>query len=249
MNTRNQQGKVALVTGSSKNIGRAIAVALARQGCNIVVHSAQNRQGAEASLKLVQAEGAQGLISLGDLSDSAQLERIFSEIKEHFGRLDILVNNAAVRPELPFAEMTYADWRQVMSVNVDAVFQTTHAALELLQQSGQATIINIGGLTAHTGAANRVHVITSKSAIVGFTRGLAHELSPQGIMVNCVSPGLIDTVRDENNRPQHHASRSNLVNRRGRPEEVAEAVAYLCSESGRYITGQTIHVNGGAYLS
>ena len=137
-----------------------------------------------------------------------------------------------------------------MGVCLDSVFLTTRAALVHLQASPQASIINIGGLTGHTGAANRSHVITAKAGIAGFTRALAHELSPQGITVNCVVPGLIETIRDEKTGvPYHHTTRTNLLGRRGRPEEVADTVVFLSGPTARYITGQAIHVNGGAFLA
>lgn len=240
--------RVVLVTGASRNIGRAIACALAEAGADVVVHAAQDQQAASETVQLVEQAGAKALLVMGDLSDPATAPRIIKEIISRFGRLDMLVNNAAVRPETSFAEMTYADWRQVMSVCLDAAFLTTHAALDYLQQSDRACIINIGGLTGHTGAANRVHVIAAKSGIVGFTKALAHELTAQGITVNCISPGLIDTLRADGTSPHHHASIKNLVGRRGQPQEVAAMVVYLCSTPARYITGQTIHVNGGAYL-
>ncbi|MDG2091482.1 MAG: 3-oxoacyl-ACP reductase FabG [Gammaproteobacteria bacterium] len=241
--------KIALVTGSSRNIGRAIARALAENGSHVVIHAAHDQEAAEDTLSQVESCGMQGMITLGDLADPQTAPRIIKEVLDKFGRLDTLVNNAAIRPESPFSELSFAEWRRVMSVCLDAVFLTTHAALLALQESTEASIINIGGLTAHTGAANRAHVISAKAGVVGFTKALAHELSPEGITVNCVSPGLIETVRDETNKPQHHATRTNLVNRRGQPEEIAEAVAFLAGPSGRYITGQTLHINGGAYLA
>jgi len=244
------QGRVALVTGASRNIGRAIACALARDGANVAIHAAHDREAAEETARLVRACGTKAFVTMGDLSEPDTPRRIISNVSSEFGRLDILVNNAAIRPETPFAEMTYQDWRSVMGVCLDAVFLTSHAALEHLVKSDRGCIINIGGLTGHTGAAHRAHVITAKAGIVGFTKALAHELSNQGITVNCVSPGLIDTVRNSNDGkpPAHHATTNNLVKRRGKPEEVADAIAFLCSKQARYITGQTLHVNGGAFL-
>ncbi len=231
--------RVALVTGASRNIGRAIADALASKGNHVVVHAAQDKTEAEQTLKQIESYGVNGIVVLGDLSDP--------DI-DKFGRLDILVNNAAFRPESPIAEISYAEWRKVMGVCLDAVFLMSQAALEPLRKSGQGSIINIGGLTAHTGASNRAHVVSAKAGVVGFTKALAHELSAEGITVNCVAPGLIETVREQNNKPHHHATRTNLLGRRGQPEEIAEAIVFLTGPSARYITGQTIHINGGAYL-
>ncbi|MBT5030787.1 MAG: 3-oxoacyl-ACP reductase FabG [Proteobacteria bacterium] len=243
--------QVALVTGSSRNIGRAIACALASNGAHIAVHAANDRVAAEETARLVEEcgvkAGVKAIVTIGDLTDPDNAPRIINEVISEFGRLDTLVNNAAIRPESPFAEMAFSEWRQVMSVCLDAVFLTTQACLTHLRESKQASIINIGGMTGHTGAVNRAHVVTVKAGIVGFTKALAHELSPQGITVNCVAPGLIDTVRVAKD-PSHRATSTNPLGRRGSPKEVADAVAFLSGPSARYITGQTLHVNGGAFL-
>ncbi|MCD2185304.1 SDR family NAD(P)-dependent oxidoreductase [Rhizobium sp. GN54] len=245
------QGRAALVTGASRNIGRAIAVALAGRGADIVVHVANDTTAGGETVAAVEALGRRAVLVSGDLSDPDVAVRVVREAAGAFGRLDVVVNNAAIRPEGAFAEITYADWRKVMGVALDAVFLVSQAALPHLEQSDQAAIVNLGGLTGHTGAAHRAHVITAKAGVVGLTKAMAHELSPKGITVNCVAPGLIDTVRIGNDgaAPRHHGNRKNLVGRHGRPEEVAEAVAYLAGTGGRYVTGETLHVNGGAYLS
>lgn len=248
-------GQVALVTGSSRNIGRSIACALASKGAHIAVHAANDRAAAEQTASLVEQcavkagvkERVKVLVTMGDLTDPDNAPRIINEIISEFGRLDTLVNNVAIRPESSFAEMAFSEWRQVISVCLDAAFLTTQAGLVHLRKSEQASIISIGGMTGHTGAKNRAHVITAKAGIAGFTRALAHELSPQGITVNCVAPGLIDTVRVENT-PSHRATRANPLGRHGKPEEVADAVAFLSGPGARYITGQTLHINGGAFL-
>jgi 3-oxoacyl-[acyl-carrier protein] reductase len=176
---------------------------------------------------------------------------MMAAVAQRFGRLDILVNNAAVRREAPFAQLTSDEWRATLAVCVDGAFHCTQAALPLLEKSDAGAIVNIGGLTAHTGASMRAHVVTAKAAIGGLTRALAHELAPLGITVNCVSPGLVDTVRDGRSaspQPAHHGHRDALLGRRGRPDEIASAVVWLAGPGGRFTTGQTIHVNGGAYL-
>lgn len=250
MPTEDLNGRVALVTGASRNIGRAIAVALAGRGANVAVHVASDTDSGRETVAAVEALGRKAVLVSGDLSDPETVRRVVADATSAFGRLDILVNNAAIRPEVPFEKITYEEWRQVMGIALDAVFLVSQAALPHLAGSDQAAIVNIGGLTGHTGAAHRAHVIAAKAGVVGLTKAMAHELSPKGVTVNCVSPGLIETVRVANDgkAPKHHDSRTNLVGRRGRPEEVAEAVAYLCGGNARYITGETLHVNGGAYL-
>jgi 3-oxoacyl-[acyl-carrier protein] reductase len=167
-----------------------------------------------------------------------------------FGRIDILVNNAALRREKPFAEMEYSDWRAILDVTLDGAFHCAKACLPALRKSGAGTIVNIGGLSAHTGAKDRAHVVTAKAGIVGFTRALAHDLAADGITVNCVVPGLIGTPRPKGQpEPAHHRTHGTIRGERGRPEDIAAAVRFLCSPSARYITGQAIHSNGGAYFS
>jgi len=172
-------------------------------------------------------------------------------IAHEWGRLDVLVNNAAIRREAGLAALSADDWHDTLRVVLDGAFFCTQASLPLLKASKQAAIVNIGGLTAHTGATDRVHVVTAKAGLVGMTRALAHDLAAHNITVNCVAPGLIDTVRQASSAsaaPRHHATHSALLGRRGLPREVAQAVVYLAGDAARFITGQVLHVNGGAYL-
>lgn len=251
MSERKLAGKVALVTGASRNIGREIAVALGQAGASVVVHAARDRTAVDETVAAVEAAGGRATGATADLCDPASAATIVAAAQTAFGRLDILVNNAAIRPEARIDDLTYENWRQVMAVNLDSAFLMTKAALPLLRSSDAGVICNIGGLTAHTGAPHRAHVIAAKAGLVGLTKALAHELSPEGITVNCVSPGLIATQRAASGggTPKHHETRTNLVGRRGLPEEIAAAVLYLCGPDARYVTGETLHVNGGAYLS
>jgi 3-oxoacyl-[acyl-carrier protein] reductase len=167
-----------------------------------------------------------------------------------FGRIDILVNNAALRREKAFAEMDYAEWREILDVTLDGTFHCIKACLPALQKRGAGTIVNIGGLSAHTGARNRAHVVTAKAGIVGFTRALANDLASDGITVNCVVPGLIGTPRpNDKPEPAHHLTHNTITGARGKPEDVAAMVRFLSGPAARYITGQAIHANGGAYMS
>lgn len=245
------QGRVALVTGASRNIGRAIAVALASRGANIAVHVGQDHAAGEETAAAVRAAGGEAHVLSGDLSNPDIARSVVANAAGQFGRLDMVINNAAIRPEAPFAELTYENWRKVMGIALDAVFLVSQAALPHLKASDMASVVNIGGLTGHTGATERAHVITAKAGLVGLTKAMAHELSPLGITINCVSPGLIQTARlgAAAHAPKHHDTRTNLVGHRGTPEDVAEAVAFLCGPASRYITGETLHVNGGAYLA
>ena len=242
-------GKVAIVTGAGRNIGRAIALALADGGASVVVNARSNRTGAEAVVREIEAAGTKGLVHIGDVADATDVQVMADAALKRFGRLDILVNNAALRREKSFAEMSYAEWREILDVTLDGAFHCTKACLPALRKSGAGAIVNIGGLSAHTGAANRAHVVTAKAGIVGFTRALAHDLASDGITVNCVVPGLIGTTRPKDKpEPTHHSTHRTITGERGRPEDVAAAVRFLCGPGARYITGQAIHANGGAYL-
>jgi 3-oxoacyl-[acyl-carrier protein] reductase len=242
-------GKVAIVTGAGRNIGRAIALALAQDGASIVVNARSNRAEAEAVAREIEAKGGKALVHIGDVADAAAVQAMADATTKQFDRIDILVNNAALRREKPFAEMSYADWREIMDVTLDGTFHCVKACLPALRKSGAGTIVNIGGLSAHTGAKDRAHVVTAKAGIIGFTRALAHDLADDGITVNCVVPGLIGTPRPKDKpEPAHHLRHQTITGARGSPEDVAAAVRFLCGPGARYINGQAIHSDGGAYL-
>jgi 3-oxoacyl-[acyl-carrier protein] reductase len=249
MATKELTGEVAVVTGAGRNIGRAIALALAEGGASLVINARSNRAEAEAVAREIEATGGKTVVHIGDVADAEAVQAMADAAMERFGRIDILVNNAALRREKPFAEMSYAEWREIMDVTLDGTFHCVKACLPALRRSGAGTIVNIGGLSAHTGAKDRAHVVTAKAGIVGFTRALAHDLAADGITVNCVVPGLIGTPRPKDKpEPAHHLTHQTITGARGNPENVAAAVRFLCSPGARYINGQAIHANGGAYL-
>jgi len=249
MTTKELGGKVAIVTGAGRNIGRAIALTLAEGGASVVVNVRGNRAEAEAVAREIEANGSKALVHIGDVADAAAVQAMADTAVKHFGRIDILVNNAALRREKAFADMSYAEWREIMDVTLDGTFHCVKACLPALRQSGAGTIVNIGGLSAHTGAKDRAHVVTAKAGIVGLTRALAHDLASDGITVNCVVPGLIGTPRPKDRpEPAHHLTHQTITGERGAPEQVAAAVRFLCGPGARYVNGQAIHANGGAYL-
>jgi len=244
---RELSGRVALVTGGARNIGRAIALALAEAGAAVVINTRVSRADAEAVAQEIEERQGRALVALADVTDEAAVKGMLDAALAKFGRLDILVNNAAVRRERPIETMDLQEFRSVVALILEGAFITTRAALTALKQSDGAAIVNIGGMTGHSGAAERAHVVAGKAGLVGLTKALAHELAPARITVNCVVPGLIDTVRT-GGVPTVHRRNPPLVGRLGRPEEIAAMVRHLAGPSGRFITGQTIHVNGGAYL-
>lgn len=247
MEQRELTGRAAVVTGASRNIGRAIAVALASGGADILVHAARDEAGARGTAELVRQAGGRAEVALGDLTDEREPARVVEAALEAFGGLDIVVSNASVRPEADIRTLDLATWRQVMGLTLDAAFLLVKAALPALERSPAGAVVLIGGMTGHSGARERLHVVSAKAGLAGFGKALAHDLGPSGITVNTVSPGLIATQRT-GAEPAHHAGRANPLGRRGMPEDVAAAVRMLAGPSARYITGQTLHVNGGALM-
>ncbi len=242
-------GRVAIVTGAGRNIGRAIALELAAGGAAVVVNGRANRANIDAVVGEIEARGGEALAAIADVTDEAAVERMVAATIKRFGRIDVLVNNAAGRPERSLEAMSLADWRGVMATILDGAFLNVKAALPYLKQSDSGAVINIGGVSGHVGTKHRAHVVTAKAGLIGFTRALAHDLAQDGITANCVVPGLIETARDPKAQlPHHHNVSRTLAGRFGTPEEIAAAVHFLAGPQARYITGQTLHVNGGVYL-
>lgn len=242
---------VALVTGAGRNIGREIALGLAQAGHAVAVNVRSSVTEGQAVVDEIRAAGGQALLCVADVADRDAVGGMIQAITAQWGRLDVLVHNAAIRREADLEHLSVQDWHATLGVVLDGAFFCTQAALPLLKASDRGAIVTIGGLTAHTGAADRVHVVTAKAGLVGLTRALAHDLAPHGITVNCVSPGLIDTVRKASSTsasPKHHAHHQTLLGRRGTSWEVAQAVLYLAGPGARYVTGQVLHANGGVYL-
>ena len=253
MTTRPQgelAGEVALVTGGVRKIGRAIALALAREGAAVAINARTSRAEADATVGEIVALGGTARAIMADVTDEAEVARMVAEIGREFGPVDILVNNAAVRRDGAFPAISLADWRAVMAVALDGAFLASRAVVPGMLAKGRGTIVNIGGVTGHTGAIGRAHVSAAKAGLVGLTKALAAELGGQGITVNCVAPGRIAGPRsvDAGRGGAIPGGGQPLLGREGEPHEVAAAVLLLCSPGGRYITGQTIHVNGGIYM-
>lgn len=245
------EGRVAIVTGAGRNIGRAIALDLAAGGAAVVINVRANRQEAQEVVARIEANGGRAAVVLGDVMDPQTGERLAQTATERFGRIDFLVNNAAVRRETAFADMSFEEWREITGTVLDGAFRCTKAALAQLQRVGSGSIVNIGGMSGHLGAKHRAHVVTAKAGLVGFTKALAHEFAEHGITVNCIVPGMIDTPAGKpvgGPAPQHYAFTQVPSGRKGTVSELSAMVRYLCGPAARYITGQAIHVNGGAYM-
>lgn len=242
-------GKVALITGAVRRIGRATALVLADHGAAVVVNTRSSQGEAETVVAEIEARGGRALVQIADITDEAAVQAMVDAAVARFGRMDILVNNAADRKRTPLTEISLTEWRQITGIIIDGAFLCARACLPPMIAAGGGTIVSIGGASAHTGASGRAHVNTAKAALVGLTKAIAVEFADRGITANCVAPGKIGgTRRDGGQAGQISGREAPIVGHQGTPEEVAAMVAFLCLPTGRYITGQTIHVSGGMYL-
>jgi len=243
------EGKTAVITGGAKNIGRAISLALAEAGASVVIITRTNLEAAEKVVDEIISAGGSALALQGDVSDERDVVAFTQKAIVAYGAVDILVNNASIRTHYPLQDLTFERWREVLSVNLDGPYLCARAAIGSMLEKGGGRIINIGGLSGHIGGSERAHVISSKAGLVGFTKALAVEFGEQGINANIVVPGTINSDWETDTpRAEYPGGRGTLIGRTGVPSEVAAAVRYLASPESAYVTGQTIHVNGGKYL-
>ena len=242
------EGKVALVTGSGRNIGRATVLQLAGEGAHVVVNARSNQAEADAVVREAQALGVKALAVIADMARKDQVEALAAKALSEFGRVDILINNAAIRPHKPFTEVTQEDWESVRGVVLDGALYLTRAVIDSMVKNNYGRILFFTGDGAFVGGKGRAHVSAAKMGLVGFARALATEFAPNNIRVNVVSPGSIDTSRANpewySGRPPNAAGIP--LGRQGKPDEIAATCLFLVSDDGGFITGQTIHVNGGA---
>ncbi|HET8995931.1 MAG TPA: SDR family oxidoreductase, partial [Acetobacteraceae bacterium] len=226
------------------------ALALARDGYRILVTARRSAADCAETVRLVGEAGGEADLHLADIADPVQARGLIAVAVQRFGRLDVLVNNASLRRQTSFAEITPAEWREIMGTTLDGAFYCAQAAAPHIIAAGGGSIVNLGGISAHAGAVGRIHAVTAKAGMLGMTRALAKELGGHNITVNVVVPGSIETVRGHAAGGDRGRATlpDSLVGRRGKPEEIAAMVRFLCSPEARYITGQTIHVNGGAFL-
>jgi len=242
-------GRVAIVTGSAMNIGRQTSLRLAELGAAVVTHAKENRQSAEETAAMIMAAGGRAATYVGDLSKPDGAAALIRTAIDHFDGLHILVNNAAMRRNTSLAETSFEDWKAVQSTNLDAPFLVAQAAIPHMVAAGWGRIVMLGGLSAHRGVKDRVHVATTKAGLIGMTRALAAEFAEAGITANAVVPGSINTLRGAAAGAALHGGHPNLLGREGEPDEVAHIITSLCHPAAAYTTGQTLHVNGGAYLA
>jgi 3-oxoacyl-[acyl-carrier protein] reductase len=241
------EGKVALITGSGRNIGRATALKLAAEGAHVVVNARSNQEEADAVVRAAQDLGVKALGVIADVAKKNEVEALAARALSAFGRVDILINNAAIRPHKPFTELTAADWEAVRGVVLDGALYLTRAVIESMVKHQYGRILFFTGEGAFVGGSGRAHVSAAKMGLVGFARGLASEFAPHNIRVNVVSPGSIDTSRAN---PEWYQGRvpnaaGIPLGRQGSVDEIAATCLFLVSDDGGFITGQTVHVNGG----
>lgn len=243
-------GKVALVTGAARRNGRATALALASQGAAVIVNTRSAMDEAEAVAAEIRAGGGRALAVRADVTSETEVQAMVDQAVAAFGRMDILVNNAADRAIAPFTEMPLTEWRRVTSIILDGAFLCARAVLPHMIAAGGGTIINMGGVTGHIGAHQRAHVSTAKAGLVGLTKALAVEFGAQGITVNCVVPGKIGGPRSATagEAPGAGGGAQVLTGGEGSVDQVAAMILHLCLPASSFITGQSIHISGGAYL-
>ncbi len=241
-------GKVALVTGAGDNIGREIALQLARAGAAVAVNTRASREAAEVVVQEIRAAGGQAECYLADVADAVQVRQMADGISQRFGKIDILVLNASVRRETQFVDMSFEQWRVPLSISLDGSFHCIKACLPSMIAAGGGNIVALTGSNVLAGAIGKVHSSAAKSGLTGMIRALAREVGQHGIRANCVSPGSINT-----SRPSHRSARRDAkgivpLERWGESEEIAATVRFLCGPGASYITGQTLHVNGGQWM-
>ena len=244
------RGRTALVTGAGRNIGRQIALSLAAEGCDVAVNTRENVEEAAAVCAEIEALGVRAVPAIGDISDPAEVARIFETIHRGLGPVSVLVNCAAVRPLQPFLEITVEDWDYVVGVGLRGAFLCAQAAARDMVELGGGRVINISGRDGFVGREGRAHGVAAKAGIHGLTKAMAMDLAPMGITTNTVVPGVIETTRPEKWYPGWDYTRRAEripVRRVGRPDDIARTVVFLATGPD-YINGTAIHVNGGESL-
>lgn len=244
------QGQVALVTGASRGIGAAIAQTLGKQGAT-VIGTATTQNGADQITASLQQAGVKGVGMSLDVNDAAQVEAVLKEISDKFGEIAILVNNAGVTRDTLLMRMKEEDWDMVMSTNLKSVFRLSQAVLRPMMKARYGRIINISSVVGHSGNAGQTNYSAAKAGMTGFTKSLAQEVGSRGITVNCVAPGFIDTdmTRELPEEQRNRLLQQIPLGRLGQVDDIAAAVAFLASPAAGYISGETLHVNGGMYMA
>ncbi|MBR1552504.1 MAG: 3-oxoacyl-[Schwartzia sp.] len=243
-------GKCALVTGASRGIGRAIALRLAAEGAKVALNFAGNEAAANAVREEIEAAGGEAILVKADVANEAAVQEMVQKTADAFGRIDILVNNAGITRDGLLARMKEEDWDAVLSTNLKGVFLTTKAVTKLMMKQRAGRIVNMASVVGITGNAGQANYSAAKAGVIGFTKTIAKELASRGITANAVAPGFIDTDMTSvlSDKAKEAALSGIPLGRMGTPEDIADAVLFLVSDSASYITGQVLHVDGGMVM-
>lgn len=240
-------GKVALVTGAAKNIGRATALELAKAGAAVAVNTRHSLDDAKKVVEEIRAAGGQAEVYVADIADAKQAKGMVDGIMQKFGRVDFLVLNASVRTERPFLELSYEEWRTPLSITLDGAFYLAQACVPSMIANGGGSIVTLGGMMSLSGAKKRIHGSVAKHGLVGFTRGIAREFGEKNIRANCIAPGQMNTVRVAG-RTAPLGDSMIPMGRKGDAEEIATVVRFLCGPGASYVNGQSLQINGGQMM-
>ena len=245
--TQELAGKVALITGAAKNIGRATALELAKAGAAVAINTRHSVDDAKKVADEIRAAGGQAEVYVADIADAKACKGMVDSVMQKFGRVDFLVLNASVRTEKPFLEMSYDEWRVPLSITLDGAFYLAQACIPSMVANGGGSIVTLGGMMSLSGAKKRIHGSVAKHGLVGFTRGLAREFGDRNIRANCIAPGQMDTTRAAG-RTAGAGETMIPLGRKGASEEIATVVRFLCSPASSYVTGQSLQINGGQMM-
>ena len=242
--------RVALITGASRGIGRAIALRLAKEGYSVAMNYYQNEKAAVRAAEVLSAFGKDGMLCRADVTREHAVREMVRAVEDRLGPIDLLVNNAGIAEQALFTDLTAAQWKKMMDVHVNGAFYTCSAVLPSMIRRHSGCIVNIASMWGQTGASCEVHYSTAKAALIGMTKALAKEVGPSGIRVNCVSPGAIETdmMAGFSEEDKAALAEETPLGRIGKPEEIAAAVAFLASDEASFITGQGLAPNGGLVI-
>ena len=243
-------GRTALVTGGSRGIGRAIALALAEEGADVAVNYVSSETAARDVITQIAKTGRRGILAKADVSDFPDTFRMAQDVIKEFGHLDILVNNAGINSDKTFVKMDHASWRKVLSINLDGVFNCTKVFVDQMLKQDYGRVVNITSVIGQIGNFGQANYAASKAGVAAFTKSLAKELAGKGVTVNAVAPGFIETEMVESipEKVRNRLLDQIPLRRFGSAEEVARAVTYLVSSDGDYITGAELSINGGLLM-